>query len=100
MNKISNFIVLKQGLFICVKHNIYGKCWIYLVKGYTNNSDSCDANVILECESREVDNIVADRLVLINLDRTMVKVNVSNPVSYEVGKCRAGVTYIYQHIYF
>ena len=32
MNKISNFIELKQGLFICVKHRADGKCWIYLIK--------------------------------------------------------------------
>ena len=100
MNPISRFLELKQGLFICVKHNSCGQCQIYLVKGYTNILDSCDANLILECDSREVDNILADRLVLCKLDSTMVgKVNVLNTVNYEAGKHDPGVPYIYQHIY-
>ena len=82
-------------IFYCVKHRADGKCQIYLVKGYTNVLDSCDANLILECDSREVDNILADRLVLCKLVSTRVgKVNVFLALNYEAGEHHPGIPYI------
>ena len=92
-------VKINSIIFICVKHRADGKCQIYLVKGYTNILDSCDANLILECDSREVDNILADRLVLCKLVSTRVgKVNVFLALNYEAGEHHPGIPYIYQHI--